>query len=297
MNLAKSFAACTLAPITKSKNGIPPTIKVGTNGRFQTMSFFIDSSGHSNVILPVELRVPSEEDLNLILSSGSILPKPSNIVPTDGQESDAVDGHGLVPPTQESSFIGFEARSSSMDKSTKTVVVEAISILSTSVKDLVITFETQVTVRAFEQDQSLKKTRDETESSSVLVTLEITPILTVKKAASSDSDYMGLRDLTALELGAIRDHMQKESSIRLKEIRLVPLLLDVTLAHAFTISVKSIQGPTLGNTMVSLTIRHSNLHRELVTISNIAIHPGHSRYETVQDVNRRNVGSKYSVSE
>lgn len=293
MNLAKSFAACTLAPNTKSKNGIPPSIKVGPNGKFQAMSFFIDSSGHSNIILSLELRVSSQEDLGLILSSGSIVPKPSNIVPTDGQENEA----GGPDLAADNSFIGFEARSSSLDKPTKVVVVEAISILSTSVKDLVISFDTEVTVRAFDQDQALKNFRDDTQDSSVVATLQITPVLTVKKVSSSNSDYMGLPDLTALELGAIRDHMQKESSTRLQETRLEPLLLDITLAHAFTISVKSIQGPTLGNTMVSLTLRHSNLHREVVTISNIAIHPGHSRYETVPDGNRRNVGSKYSVSE
>ncbi len=294
MSLAKSFGACTLTPSTISKNGLPRVIKADAGRKFHTTSFFIDSSGHSSVTLPLELKFASKEDLDLILSSGSIVPRPSNIVAEQDMEASTEDNDGSM--TLETSFIGFEACSSSTDRSSKVVVVEAISILSTFVKDLVVSFETEVTVRAAEQDQVSKKSRDEAGSSSVMANIEITPVLTVKKEPKSETGYLGLSDLMALELGAIRDHMEMESTARVQETKLEPLSLDVTLTHAFTISVKSIQGTTLGETLVSLTIRHSNLHREVVTISNIAIHPGHSRYESVPDSNRRNVGSKYSVS-
>lgn len=294
MSLAKSFVACVLSPTTRSKNGLPPVIKADASGKFHTTSFFIDSSGHSNVFLPLELKFASKEDLDLILSSNSIVPKPLNLVAEHDNGAGAIVGEPVA--NSETSFIGFEARSASIGRSPKVAVVEAISIISTSIKDLVVTFETEVIVRASMQDQASKRSRDESGSSTVLASIEITPVLTVKKDSKSEGGYLELPDLMALELGAIQDHMQMESSARVQETRLEPLMVDITLTHAFTISVKSVQGSSLGNTLVSLTIKHSNLHREAVTISNIAIHPGHSRYETSSESPGRSIGSKYSVS-
>lgn len=305
MSLVKSFEACTFTPSVKGVNGMPPLIKAGPGGTFTTTSFFIDSSGHSNLILPLELKFASQEDLDLVLASKSIVPAPSNFVQPEDDEAKA-EKAGEDPPAEnetknteigESSFIGFEARSSSVDGSSKVaVVVEAISILSTSVEGLVVSFETEVTVRASAFDKFANKGSD-SDVSSVAIKVEITPILTVKEdIKSSGASALGVPDLLSLELGAIPDHMQKESSSRVLEARLGAVTLDVTLTRAFTISVRSIQGATLGTTMVSLTIRHSSLHRESVTINNIAIHPGHSRYETISNADRNKYGSKYAVS-
>ena len=58
------------------------------------------------------------------------------------------------------------------------------------------------------------------------------------------------------------------------------LYLHINLVPALTIQVKEINGASssyTGVTLVSLLIGHSNLHNEDVTITNIALHPGHSR--------------------
>lgn len=301
-SLVKSFGACKLTPNVKSKDGMTGSIKVGPGGTYTTTSFFIDSSGHSTFVLPLDLKAETQEDLETILSSNSIVPPPSNLVrdrQTEGVDPpSAMESDSVAASTEESSFVGFEARSSTIDGSANAIVVEAISVLSTSVRDHVVTFETEVTVRASAFDKTPKKSLDETKHSSITTKLEVTPMLTLRKDAKTRAGSLPeVPNLLALELGAIPDHMQKESSARVHEARLEPVSLDLTLTHAFTISVKSFQSPSLGSTMVSLTIRHSNLHRELVTINNIAIHPGHSRYETLSKAEQNKHGSKYAVSE
>ena len=197
---------------------------------------------------------------------------------------------------QSESAVGFEVKSYSVDES-KAVVVEGVKILSCLVEELTVCFQTEVTVRAsnhhYESQGDLGVV--EPHRLNVLTNLEITPILTIKKM-NRLQDSMDVPDLMALELGAIPDHMQKESSARVHETRLSSMALNVTLTHAFTIVIKSFQGPSLGNTLISLSIRHSNSHSEPVTISNIALHPGHSWYETFSKSNRSITGAQYSVS-
>ena len=57
------------------------------------------------------------------------------------------------------------------------------------------------------------------------------------------------------------------------------LFLNLDLVPALTMTVKEISGTSSfrGVTLVSLIIGHSNLHNEDVTVTNIALHPGHSR--------------------
>jgi hypothetical protein len=127
------------------------------------------------------------------------------------------------------------------------------------------------------------------------VGIEVTPVLTFKNDFKDPGGVVGAAALMALELGAIPDHMQKESSARIHETRLNSVSLELALSPAFFISVNSVPGGTMGSTLISLTVRHSNLHREPVTVNNLAIHPGSSRYET-QSTERGKPASKYSVS-
>jgi len=56
-------------------------------------------------------------------------------------------------------------------------------------------------------------------------------------------------------------------------------LLKLDILPALLVSVREVSGAatTTGVTLVSLVIYHSNVHNENVTITNIAVHPGHSR--------------------
>lgn len=301
MSLVKSFEACTLAPRIKSNDGMPATIKISPNGTFKTTSFFIDSSGHSSFLLPLELAFATQEDLDIFLASDSLSPPPKKHAESEDKKIEAEDTPILQADEtieSESSFVGFEVKSFSSDEE-KDVVVEAISILSTAVSGLVVSFETEIAVRTanHNNDNLMKEASDHPEILNVLTILEITPVLSIRKLSSRQTGYNAdVPDLISLELGSIPDHMQRKSTARIQEVRLTPIAMDLTLTHAFTILVNSFPGPTMGSTMVSLTIRHANSHREPVTISNIAIHPGHSRYEKYANSSANMVGSKYSVS-
>ncbi|CAB9522570.1 expressed unknown protein [Seminavis robusta] len=66
---------------------------------------------------------------------------------------------------------------------------------------------------------------------------------------------------------------------KVKQTKLDPFILEVILTDALAIDVTSVTGPTTGRTLVSLVMRHPNTHGEPVTVTNIALHPGHSRLE------------------
>jgi hypothetical protein len=216
----------------------------------------------------------------------------------DSKEEGRLDSSGdLGSKTDVSSifdkaFIGFEARCSSDDHFGKTVVVEAITILATSFENLSVYFETEVTVRASSKGVQQRKNNSE-EPSTLKVNIEVMPVLTFRKETNDQGGAAS--QLMALELGAVPDHMQKESSARMHEIRLNSVSLELALSPAFTISVKSVPGGSMGRTMISLTVRHSNLHREPVTLSNLAVHPGSSKYE-IMSLERGKQSGRYSVS-
>eukprot|EP00533_Pseudo-nitzschia_delicatissima_P010106 CAMPEP_0116113456 /NCGR_PEP_ID=MMETSP0327-20121206/19518_1 /TAXON_ID=44447 /ORGANISM="Pseudo-nitzschia delicatissima, Strain B596" /LENGTH=576 /DNA_ID=CAMNT_0003606815 /DNA_START=34 /DNA_END=1761 /DNA_ORIENTATION=+ len=134
---------------------------------------------------------------------------------------------------------------------------------------------------------------------------KITPVLTIEKSDKTknhvDKDSFS-PDLTLLGLAAIPDQMQynksskasssilSTSNDRFHETRLSPVTINVTLTNAFSITVQSIPGPKsrLGNTLVSLSIKHSKTHNLPVTITNIAVHPGHSRHDVIVTRNNKN---------
>ena len=304
MSLAISFSACTLTLNTKGKNGSPPAITTGSDGSFQAASFFVDSSGHSTFILPLDLKFACQEDIDLLLSSNCICPLPRSKATNPNGSNDESKEEGRVDSSadvgsntdtssiSDKASIGFEARCSSDDHYGKTVVVEAITILATSFENLSVYFETEVTVRASSKDVHQRKNNSE-EPSTLKVNIEVTPVLTFRKETNDPGGAMS--QLMALELGAVPDHMQKESSTRMHEIRLNSVSLELALSPAFTISVKSVPGGAMGRTMISLTVRHSNLHREPVTLSNLAVHPGSSKYE-IMSLERGKQSGRYSVS-
>lgn len=150
---------------------------------------------------------------------------------------------------------------------------------------------------------------------------KITPVLTIENTVicrhGDDKDRNEASknefspDLTLLGLAAIPDQMQYNNSTnnkavssilstsndRVHEARLSPVTINVTLTNAFTITVQSVSGPKsrMGNTLVSLSIQHSKTHNLPVTITNIAVHPGHSRHNVI--VARNNKKSNNNKNE
>ena len=156
---------------------------------------------------------------------------------------------------------------------------------------------------SFESDQE-----DQQQQVTISTRFAITPVLIIEnnriKNEVSKNNFRP--DLMQLELVAIPDEMQynnkKDSSSvlgssneKINETRLSPVTISVTLTNAFAIAVKSVPGPKsrVGNTLVSLSIQHSNTHNLPVTITNICVHPGHSRHTiTVAPSNKKTVSNK-----
>lgn len=322
--LEQSFAACKFAPVVVNKlTGKPTSILPSRIGTWKTTSFFIDSSGRSTFALPLELTFASKADLDVFLAAKCLSPPPSY----DATEHDPVETHNAdaeknndvdasVPAGELRSdqpegsvvaaSVALEVTSYSIDDG-REVAVEGVTVTSTAVDGLVVSFDALVTVRAtFHDSVSLPNTPSgfsatggaggdythrEPKDLNVVTNLEVTPVLTMMHtkqnvaAIRGDGGEDDVPDLVALELAAIPDQMQKSSIDRIREARLRCVSLRVTVTHAFTIAVKSVPGPSgntrMGNTLVSLTIRHSCSHTEPVIITNVAIHPGHSRHEMV----------------
>ena len=292
--LGEIFASCKLEPVTKDKNGSPTTIIPSTNGSWGTTSYFLDSSGRSSFMLPLQLTFVSKENLDKFLDANCLGSLPSNIEAKEG----AVDAN-----TPTASFVGFEVKSYPFDE-LKPVVVEAITVLSCFVEidKLSVIFNVDITLRASSQisTATLPSPKNEIPDPSIYnvdANLEITPVLSVKHV-DRKQEALDVPDLRALELGAIPDHMQRESISRVLETRLKSVSLNVTLTQAFAITVKSISGPTQGVTLVSLTVCHSNSHSEPLSITSIDLHPGHSRQDNYRQHKhgRSSPRGQYSVS-
>lgn len=165
------------------------------------------------------------------------------------------------------------------------------------------------------QPELEEKQQQQLQQVNLSTSFKITPVLTIEngddrsKSEVSKNDFS--LDLTQLGLAAIPDQMQynnnnktassilSTSNERVHETRLLPVTINVTLTNAFSITVQSISGPKsrMGNTLVSLTIKHSKTHNLPVTITNIAVHPGHSRHNViVARKNKKINGNKVEVS-
>jgi hypothetical protein len=261
MSLTKNFDSCKFVPATTDTSGNPTSITSTPIGSWKTTSFFIDSSGRSTFELPLLLSFSTKEDLDEFLAAKCLDPAPQNIVGADGEDATTRDSETSV---------GFEVKSYSVDEA-KTVAVESVIISNCSVDSLTVRFELNVTVRASNHHYEAPKDDSSLANPntlSVVTNLEITPVLTTKHASNQQGDS-GVSDGMALELVAIPDQIQKGFRARTQETHLSSIRLNLTLTHAFTISMKSVAGPSLGKTLISLAIRHSNSHPEYVTISNI----------------------------
>jgi hypothetical protein len=326
--LKKAFASCSFVPAAGNGKIVVAKSDIESDNdaaslNFATTSFFIDSSGRSSFVAPLELKFSSKENLDEFLTAKCLDPPPKNLVveetSSDNTTNHNDDSGGVKDPEFPSSVLSFQVRSSPKDD-IKEVTVEGVTVSSctASVEDLVVSFQLRVTVRAVLHDDSLsaplspvafsssprgvgsvggaenfnfniegdasRAAENSTDNSplEVVTSLQVIPVLTIQNPHHSKEQDEEILELLALEMAAIPDQMVKSTVEHSQEVRLDPLLLTLTLTHAFTISVASVPGPDrhMGHTMVSLTIQHSNSHNETVTITNIALHPGHSREDS-----------------
>ena len=312
----KYFDACRLEPVIdrddKSSNIIvAPLIRRDDDDGsqpegeeeeiFATTSFYLDASGRSKMSLPLKFTFDSQEALDHFLANDCIHPVPHNIVDKEkegGEEKEGEEGAeggsgGGSSDNKRNTNLGFEVttvavetadnpidfdasmvsmrsiystashRTSPLPLQQHRAIVEGIKVTSSRIEGLSIYFDTQVIVRAAAHDSLMVKTR-----------LQVVAVLSEQPrdppTQQSRMSYEGFPDFTL---------QTTLTASKVQHTRLEPFLLEVTLTDALTIDVTSVTGPTTGRTFVSLVLRHPNTHSEPVTVTNIAMHPGHSRLE------------------
>ena len=295
------FNSCQLEPVITEGSSIavkPPDeddisedeTKATT---YQATSFYLDASGRSKMSLPLKFTFPSKDALDDFLANDCIHPVPENVVPEDGEDpppprqrqEDSRKSLGFevttaaVPVTEDSldqsmneqslkSLYSTSSRGSGVmqppsSASAPRAIVEGITVLSARIEDTSVFFETNVIVRAAQQNMLLVKTR-----------LHVVAVLSEQPrnppTQQSRMSYEGFPDFTL---------QTTLTASKVQQTKLKPFIVDVTLTDALAIDVTSVTGPTTGRTLVSLVMRHPNTHQEPVTVTNIALHPGHSRLE------------------
>ena len=109
---------------------------------------------------------------------------------------------------------------------------------------------------------------------------------TAKQDTSTTMKYSQTLDgLTLLNLGGAAarrrrlnsNNILNSNNTAVRYTRTKPFTLQASLTNALSISVVSIPGPVVGHTLLGLTIQHTGTHTEDICITNIALHPSHSR--------------------
>ena len=274
VNLSERFATCTFTPVTKDVASFSP-ITTSAEGSWICTSYYLDSSGRSSFLLPLQLRCSSKEDVDHMIASRCLRPAPNNITVDEEDE----------PPTSSAYAFRLEAQCHGIEGS-KTVTAEGITILSCTVEGNSILLDTEVVVRASSQLVPEHDRRSNTgahhPSSLETTRLEVTAVLAHHKPTTQQRPVAS--GLLALELGGgsmlLSGLAKAPSNLQANETRLRAISIEVSLKHALNISVKNVGGASHGSTFVSLTMMHANSHSEPVTITNIALHPGLSRQDT-----------------
>lgn len=262
--------------------GVDPWLEATADG-YKTASFYQDSSGKSTLDLPLRIAFASPSSLNALLAARCIHPSPKTEkkeVPSS-KESGKLESSAEVAQVGEEKdedrfSFGVEAKVTMTSGSGEAVsaTVESVNILSTEItQENVLALETQLVLRVSRQEDDGKI--DNGSLQGVRLNLEISAVLS-EKSEVEDRDVAASVGLRALYLGRYAD-LGKSSARRVIHNRLDPINLLVNLSHAFYVSARSMSGPNIGETLISLAISHSNTHEQDVMISNLALHPAFSR--------------------
>jgi len=306
----ESFPSFRLSPAvdddsSSSKSNNYNKVTTSDGGKtWHTSSFYLDSSGRSSVGLTLQLTAPDLESFERLVSSRCFDPFLTGAPDADqssGRADDCAAQEGVDAPASDSAP---EDTASTTGSSRCTFGIEAKVALTfgtgeaitASVEDVVIgsaeiirdggcriLLDTSIIVRVTRPEGSSSATASDS-SSRVKTVLEVSAVLTEEGAAadpsSSAASLVASPGLAALNLGGFANVGSAgalASRLR-RERRVQPFDLTVVLTHALSIAARGVlpNSQTMGRTLVSLTIRHSNTHPEPVTITNIALHPGHS---------------------
>jgi hypothetical protein len=263
-------------------------------------SFWGDSSGRSKVSLALKIDCPTKDDLDCLVDSGCIRPAPSRKLDSSSTEpsSEAAENDGPAERARPSTceyLLRFQARCLPSEES-KTVAVEGVTIYSTTVNGQSLLFETEVVVRAASPPTTTNPGQANTKSPSITSKLELTAVLLQRSLVTTP--LTATPSVFSLELGFGSPPSKTPSAVQGdKQAKLPPITFTLSLTRALDVSVECISGSSYGSTLVSLTMMHPNTHSEPVSITNIVLHPGHSRLKSKLLANRSMPGGEDTVTD
>lgn len=287
--LSRDFLSCVLEPIEDCEFSSITCC----NGKWKAYSFFLDSSGRSVVSLPLLLRFSSGEVLDRFLRSNCISPLPDNLVfeeeeDIDGGLPESADEDDEETPKQSQRELQLFARVALTSGNGQAITskVEDVRILSTKIEEdkSSLSMQTEVAIRVSlskatittDDDQTTNNHHHQTQLGDVKASMNI---------GASFAEFYSTAELdrgsSALKLLDALNH-QSDSLLNATPKPVVTSLaaipIQVTLTQALEIAVRSVPGPIMGHTFLSLSMRHTNTHEKPVTITSIALHPGVSWY-------------------
>jgi hypothetical protein len=216
----------------------------------------MDSSGRSNIFLPLELQFPSREILMQFASCFHPVAKGL-------EEVEQVDGTDGTTKT-----ICIEAKVTLTFGNGQAISarVEGVKILGTKVAGCSAFFDTEISVCVTQEDKMVTY-----ESGSIKTNLEVS-------AAYYERSVFD-KTVSALEI-LDKWNRNNGSFTRRNIAHLPPFTLHVALKHALSVAVRSLPGPAMGQTFLALTMSHSNTHSQPVTITSINLHASHTSQDT-----------------
>jgi hypothetical protein len=263
--MSTDFATFTLLPVS-STDASSCSVVLSSDGKWKTSSFYLDSSGSASVSLPLELKFPSETILQEYVARDCFRPRPD--LP-EAQRENVDTLHGKEATPQKSS-ICIEAKVTLTFGSGEaiTATVENVKLLSTKIIGASVFFDSDITVRVSRPGGA---STNSNEASGVKTALDVSAVHVEKldDGEGIPKNYLdGLKIVNSI--GSQHRPMPKQ---RVRYTRTSPFSLQASLTQALSISIKSVSGCSMGQTLLALAMRHPGTHTEAITVTNIALHP------------------------
>ena len=260
-----SFLTCALHPSASYES----VIRSGDGWKLS--GFFQDSSLRSTFSLPIQIECTSPTALNEILATNCL-----DIFLVDEankQGSDDISNSASASTKQTSSPFSLAVEAKVLltfgTGEALSALVENVVLKHARVQGLCIDLETEITLRVRSDAGRIDP------SSVVKINLEVGAVLTEELPPQTQAEA-AVEGLKALNLGGLPEIGLESQHQKIRFARLAPFELNIALTFAMKITARSVPSHVMGQTLVSLTISHSSMHSECLTITNIALHPGHS---------------------
>lgn len=271
--MEESFSEIRIRP--HQEDTASSLIQQDDENKWETSAFFLDSSGRSSIPISIELQCPSKELPDQLIelgclemssttaSSSSSSADESKNISNDREYSLDLEVKATASPPQDDPAAN--QKNQQHRRHLKQAHIESTKVHRMLRKnDKVIILDAVIHLRIAGSQQHF--------SSATETWLDITAVL-ARRQFKDDRKQPTLV------------HPDTIPRKRITHTRLQPFHLKVSLSHAFALSTKSVPGPLPGHTLLSLTMAHTDMHEQAVTITNVALHPGHS----IQQASHREV--------